>query len=898
VSGESGTIQLVKSRFDAAGFKTPRKDFVACAQSSGTVTLQILYANGLPSDPCPVSLLITSVRSAVNSAGATTQSIATRSLTKSPRSDQSTQVASSRRVVIQTRHRGFHELTFLSGSDKTEDFEYFLATHFDGTGKPSGCGFRVPATLRSPDVLEFDVDAASLDDDLRDLSLRIVRKPASAESPAKAQYVPVSIHVCSDVIVLVDRSAHMIKPTDCEGGPTKWDAVLRSVRLFDTLAGISLPDLATATDAFPEPNRTAVGTFWSDCSTELHLSGLIPAREIPLLDPAPPRPDTTSPIGAALIQAAQLFSPSPFRRRHIILLVGGTENAKGSSIEEALQRVPKPSEDPAAGVHVHVVAFGRAGELDEIPLQALARSHSGRYVTTATAHAPLSARALSLALSSLLGEFLPVEVVPSHESSFPLENGVERALFVAADPEHAGQPLRVVNDGTVAEPVPGSLPKNSVYAFAVATLPRSGLWKIKGAHAEQALFAVCEAALAFKANVSFLPGAPLTISAELAYQGQALSGAEVRVSIAHAGGSVAGALNAFIHAAGLVEAYEKAPAFWRDAAKHLASGLLLRGALLATSRFADDARRMHIGSSRLSELANEPGHYVKVEDIDQDGIYEFDFHARGQATQPFERSSHQSLVIDPVPDLQTSFIWYSKKECDGARTLWTATACFMATSGDPLGPGFAERVSLSYAEGAPEGSDEQPRVRDNWDGTYSTDVVSLDGEPPALVASVLGAPPRCAGGVVLNELPGTVRRVKITVVQVEVCRAGVSKHINAPEIVVAPNASFPRMQRRRIELAKPHVGIAQAVNTVVFDESVEADASLAILVGDAGFDYFDAFERDSFERQVRSLVDWAAEAKVDQVATCESFKVTYRVKVERLRSSGYSGFDDPSAQTG
>ena len=402
----------------------------------------------------------------------------------------------------------------------------------------------VGATVLSADRLEFDLsefDLEAIDLDALDLA-----PVAPGESTA------VTIHVCSDTIVLIDRSARMLESAG--SGGSRWSAAVRAANLFVQLNALAVPDLVTANVDLPVPNRLTFGTFYTDREAVVTLGELEPGSHAQCFAVGE-QPETYygSALTEALERAACALPSAAWRKRHIVVVTAGLDEADSETFDRCVAHIPTPKSDPEKGVHVHVIVVGRPGETEDSRLWRLARSHSGRYFNLAGSSDGQGESALVTPFLNVLQDLLPVQVMSgANERALMIEDGVDHVLFAGRAAAGCCDELFLENAGVTTRPRRTSC--DAGLTFSDTYLAVAGTWRIPRDRRPRPLFALAECRLDFRCRAVVNSCTQVArLEATLRYRGDPVSGASVRAVAFSQPAALGAEMTRFAREGGLAE---------------------------------------------------------------------------------------------------------------------------------------------------------------------------------------------------------------------------------------------------------------------------------------------------------------------------------------------------------
>ncbi len=768
------------------------------------------------------------------------------------------------------------------------------------------------------------------------------------------------LHVPNDVVVLVDSSGSMEKNNS--HGVQKFDGARRIGNLFVRLFSDLLSALSSGGSRLADENRISIARFyWQSGSYQEAIPALQPATNKPQLPAASPHGYT--PIGCALNNAYQLFAddPSAWRRRSIVLITDGMHNSGtpdladiNSTTPGSSGYIPNRTSNNASGTKIHFVSFALTGETDEVDLHALATGvYDGSYHSSAADADPESSESLNEMLLDLIADMISVQrlVVDTTYllTNVPLEDGIDQAVFVTSIPSAAGFGAHLQ-----ANPAITTDTATTVEGFTCAQVasPPAGYWAIDGTIIGTYVSVLLDLKLQTRFWVELGGiGDEMTVCAEVLYQGRPVSGAEIRVGVSspvESGGKV---LVDFYHQDGLLKIIHLLSLLGKRELSHVfgALSLIAPQALAAInpaftsqgglykikSRLADviraeeprDSRdhRISIGSIRAEILRvaeqnrmvktqyrtdaltleeTEPGIYKQRLDktlTTNEGVYTFRFQAQGEtpAGNRFTRQYRLSKVLAPFPSRDKTEVSWDRCDLTGGKVKWTATITPYTACGIPLGPLMGNKLNIDYQDTKIKPKTDGLRLRDNFDGSYSAEVVTKgrSGPPPMkLQYKIPSMEPIPEAEIDLPAAStGGVRYIKVILTRIKVlddkdgCLTGAGEL--AFDAIVAPNSNPNRAVRKRLPGRGYYAlndGDSVEPKEVIFEGWVEQGATLDISIGGNEFDWFLFWERKEHLARYRRILagdidrwegDYLPDDEINDPELLKDWALWYRVEV-------------------
>jgi hypothetical protein len=767
---------------------------------------------------------------------------------------------------------------FESG-DALANYTFQVASAFDANLAPTGTAYTASLTTSGAAVNLVFPTAGTAPSDLASQTLLL----KVSHTAGGASLIPMVVHVPTDFIVLLDRSGSM-GVTIPSTSTTKWDAAVSASDLFSKLYGELIQKLTVPGNAgaggstLAQHNKLEFGHFtWTGATPVAAFTSFVSSDTTPAVPSLSPGGGT--PIGEALKESAAQFTADKWRRRHILLLTDGADNAGTPRLNALSTTDLPPLTSTDTSVVVHVVSYALTGDTQVVTLSTFATDHGGQYHDAAADN--LNADALRTMFLSILADVLPVNrASPLIVPAATVEEGVERAAFVATR-AFAGT-LAFSTGGTGGTSVTdnaqaGSSSTNDISWTAVDN-PSPGTWTATAMPSGADVHVLYDLALRMRCGVEPQGlGRPIKVWTELRYHGEPLSGIDVRVGTRAPAEALGDLLTTFVQRGGLGKALQRglisrdlfAPSIDKpraDAQGNVDVRALQRLLLDA----AEEARNLRFlftgGAVELREVS--PGRYEgTVTETHNENAYNFYFRADGLTPEgnPFTRDHRLSAVLAPAPSQETSDTTLVSAPLGGGKVLWTATVFPRTVLNKPVGPGLANTY-LSFGYTNPADRTKYPPLvtRDQLDGSYSTALELAENEkvPPfGLYAGPLAPGATVTGGVVVKPRSGKIRKVRVVLDRIKILNDhdGIftGKGELAFDAVVAPNGNPHRAVRTRIPergVLKLASGEARDLKTVLYEGLVEHDAQLSITIGGSEFDYFLFFQRkEKLARYHRSL---------------------------------------------
>ncbi|MBN2194875.1 MAG: hypothetical protein JW751_18810 [Polyangiaceae bacterium] len=716
---------------------------------------------------------------------------------------------------------------------------------------------------------------APADSATRNLEMVITHSAFTGESR-----MPVDLHVPTELVVLLDRSGSMGASTST--GNDKWTEARIAANLLSRLYADLVPQLSSPNGDILSQNSIALGHFrWSGGADVGFGAGLVPATTKPEI------PDTVvqggaTPIGVGIVGeaapgtvpgATSLFTSNRWKQRHIVLLTDGMDNTGNPRLDDLTDMNPlSAGNDVDRGVVIHNISYTQTGDMLVADIAALVSEHDGFYddTTTATVQA-LDPDDLKDMFLSVLSSILPVEKADALTPlSIPLEDGIERAIFVATRPPAGAIQLEAHLGAVDATTAAG---KTADVAWAIVDRPAAGTYSVANAPAGAKLFALFDLTTRVRCSASASGvGQPIHLVAELRHHGVPISGANVRATKLSPGASLGEVLTGFVKRGGLTSAVRRRlldPAALK-AAQAAALGQasadvksVQRQLLAALERLENVAFTTDVESIALREVS--PGRYeatVPPQDTVNENVYTFKFRAMGVTPRghEFQRDHRLSVVLPAVADPTQSEASLSSTKLANGKTQWTATVLPRTATGKPLGPGLVPLLSYQHLDPADRKRFARPVIVDNLDGTYRT-VVATDTDQAPKLGLYSGRPDRGARPVVVAPKTPRVRKVSVRLDKIQVLDDKDPLLFGPGELVffthVAPNGSPSRTVGKRLP-AQGHFSVSSGqcieIGEVIYRGFVEAGASLVIGVAGKELDWPRCFALDDeLTRYVRCL---------------------------------------------
>jgi hypothetical protein len=798
-----------------------------------------------------------------------------------------------------------------SGETLAGNYTFQAADAFNANLAPSGTFSATLTPSGSNGNLAFPSGGSSPADFTQTLLLKVTH------SSGASSLLPLDVYVPTDFILLLDQSGSM-GATVGSTGTTKWNAAVSASDLFSKLYGDLIQKLTVPGGAaggspvktLAERNNIEIGRFtWDGATAQVTFSGFVSSDNKPTVGSF--TPDGGTPIGEGLAKSALQFTADKWRRRHILLLTDGADNA-GSPRLNALSSTDLPTTSNATkGCIVHIVSYAQTGDTQVVTLSTFASSHGGQYHDAAADS--LDPDALKAMFLSVLADALPVNRAGNlTPRDVPMEEGIERAVFAATRASATTLHLTTGGSGgaTATDDTQSGSSEADQFCWSAVDGPAAGTWSAGGtAPAGAQLFALYDLALRMRCGVEQQGlGQPIKLWTELRYRGEPLSGADVRVGTRAPSESLGELLTAFVRQGGIGKALQHG---WlsRDVFSSLAERPRLDTQGKADTRSlqrllleaAENARNMGFGFSNggisLSEVA--PGRYEgSVSASQTENAHNFYFRADGSSPEgkPFAREHRLSAVLAPEPNQEMSDAALVSAPLAGGRLRYTATVFPRTVLNKPVGPGLAGNyLNFVYLDPADRKTLPALETRDHLDGSYSATFELPEGQKvPAfgLYGGPLAPDAPARGGVVVRPRHGKIRRVKVTLNRIQVLddHDGIftGKGELAFDAVVAPNANPHRAVRTRIPehgVLKLASGEARDLKLVLYEGFVEHDARLAVTIGGTEFDYFLFFMRQERLARYHRVVPLKSAHfepgdEANDPESLSDWKVWYTVEVE------------------
>src|SRR6185436_138199 len=372
-----------------------------------------------------------------------------------------------------------------------------------------------------------------------------------------------------DFVVRLDQSGSM-GATVTGTSTTKWDAAVSASDLFTKLYGDLIQKLTVPGGAaggagpttLAQRNNVEIGRFtWDGTTAQVPFSGFVSSNNQPAVGTFTPGGGT--PIGEALAKSAlQLaITPDKWRRRHILLLTDGADNAGSPRLNTLSSTdLPTNASDPTKDCIVHVVSYALTGDTQVVTLSTFANAHGGQYHDAAGDN--LNPDALKAMFLSILADVLPVNRADiGTPLAVPVEEGIERAIFAATRASATTLHLTTGGTGgaTLTDDAQAGSSTADEFCWTAVDGPAAGTWSAGAtAPAGAQLFALYDLALRMRCGVEPQGlGRPIKVWAELRYCGEPLSGADVRVGTRAPSESLGELLTNFVQQGGLGKAFQR-----------------------------------------------------------------------------------------------------------------------------------------------------------------------------------------------------------------------------------------------------------------------------------------------------------------------------------------------------
>ena len=751
----------------------------------------------------------------------------------------------------------------------------------------------------------------------------------------------IDVHVPTDCVVMLDRSGSMNAAVPTTGS-NKWGAARDAANLFAQLFGTTLPLLSDPSGNLVAQNRIALGLFYRVSGDQTPITDFVSADMPPNYGLETPSGGT--PLGPAVVAAFNHLDaaagsvgglgPSPWRRRHIVLLTDGMHNGGGpalsditavntdGAVDTANGDLPN-TQVPSRGVTLHCLSYALTGDTPEADLNDLADDFNGQYHHSTEASAPLDPDDLRDMFIDVLSEMLPVErstVTLASEHEIPVEDGIERVVFLSTDPAAS---LSV--SGATVGAVTGIDASDTNFSWKIVDRPQPDLYSIGGAAAGSRVMALYDHALRVQSGVTRSGlGQPIKIWAQIKHYGEPVTQGRVTVQVERPGESAGEALTAFARSGklagrvarraahpGLIAAFGVA----RSPSAGLSSKRLPASALAAPALDQKSLRRTlldALASARQRGLLRAQqdlelthvggGRYEgEVTGTEFEGLYHFKLRAEGttRAGHPFERARRLSCVLEPTPAADRTIGILQAGLQQHGLVPWTATVMPVSVTGKPLGPGLGHLLAFQHTKKAPN----QPRLAtvDNLDGTYSVQFSLKEGAKPG-VALAYGSLSKRRGSrsTVLPISPAKrgVHQVTVVLESIKILDDQDPWFFGDGEFafdaLVAPNATASRAVRTRL----PEKGIVQIASgqTLKLEQEIyqgllEAGSILDISLGATEIDLFLCLtRREQLARYHRRVaIEGPGETLLqphderDDPEALQDWEVRLRVKVEQPR---------------
>lgn len=814
---------------------------------------------------------------------------------------------------------GTANLGLANGETLAASYTFQAADAFNASLTPSGAFSATLTPSGAQGNLAFPAaGAAPADVTTQTLLMKVTH------SSGAASLLPLDVHVPTDFIVLLDQSGSM--GAVVSGSTSKWDAAVAASDLFTKLYGdliqkLTVPGGAAgggAGNTLAERNQVSIGRFtWDGTTVQVPLTGFVTSNNQPTVGSFSPGGGT--PIGQALAASASHFTANKWRRRHILLLTDGADNAGTPRLNTLSSTdLPTLADSVTAGCVVHVVSYALTGDTQVVALSSFAASHGGQYQDAAADG--LNPDHLKAMFLSILADVLPVNStvvlpVPSTvpNPAIPVEEGIERAVFVATRANTSASPLHLTTSGTGGAAVTDDLQAGSStpdqFCWTAVDGPAAGTWTAGGtAPSGAAVYGLYDLALRMRCGVQAQGlGQPIKVWAELRYRGEPVSGADIRVGTRAPAESLGELLTNFAQQGGLGKAFQRG---WLnrdvfsslvDKPRDVKGSADTRSIQRLLLEAAERTRNMDFSFAGWGTPLNEaaPGRYeTSITATQSENAYNFYFRADGFSPDGhhFARDHRLSAVLAPEPNQENSDAALVSAPPVGGKVSWTATVFPRTVVNKPVGPGLANSyLNFVYLDPADRKKLAPLVTRDHLDGSYSTTFVLAEHEkvPPfGLYGGPLAPEQPAKGAVVVKPRHGKIRRVKVTLNRIQVLNDHDGIFTGRGELafdaVVAPNANPHRAVRTRVPeqgLLKLASGDARDLKVVLYEGFVEADAKLAVTIGGSEFDYFLFFQRrEKLARYHRLLPlksgHLAPDDEPNDPESLSDWKVWYTVEVE------------------
>jgi hypothetical protein len=883
-AGYSGDFTLKRSPpTSEQGTLTRDKVSIPCA----SITLYVTVSKGASDDTisvtCPNSSALV-VTSAIASQSVAEKASAARVSSAAPPTGDGT--AGIPVVAVLREHRGVPNLPLSPPEGPRDGASFRLLSPVQASGMRR---IELDARVLDQRSLSFDLTNVGLED-LRGLELVDVNHMG-------ADGLPIDIHVCSDTIVVLDRGARMLRTGGAGCCGTNFDAARDAINLFSALSALAVPDLATADDDLPVPNRLALATAFAEEQDTIVIGPLEDASNASSLECGAPERSFESCIGAAIRKAALAFPESPFRRRHIVVVTGGLDARDAETFATELEDVVTPAVSNSRGVHIHVIVLGRAAENHDPRLSQLAKDYDGRYFNTASAPPSPASSSLVMPLLSILQELLPVEIVPTTpQGDVVVENDVSHAFFASRSSGGRGDCAVFELDGVRSRPRHAGRVHD--YAFSDTSVALPGAWNADGCEEARPLFALLESPIDFHCDAAVDDATfNVKLAASLTFRGIPIDGAHVRATMYGEGPPLGCELTRFAQAGGIADAVRLRTLDRRslagDTPTSLRRALLDAAEASENTEFRPDSTLVTLGHRDLDGV-----YYADPIDVPS-GVTAFAFRADGVTAlgSVFSRVDEVVVLTPAIPSMAGSFIWYERKSADSETTTWVATFVLKTMVPDDsvqnIGPGLSEEFDVVFAPG--QNLPLEPiTVSDNWDGTYSAEFTTPGKERSLLVVAPHDADE--TKSFVLHAAPGTTRHVTIDLLEVTYGEPGDTYPAPVNGVtLIAPNASLPRLVSTQLDFPGLTLGVPLTLPAAVtvFDGDVEDGARLMLALGNTSLDYFQVFEQPGAAAyQLLPLVTGPTRV-VEMTSASGPWRARCRVAVAGLVGSIIPAADEP-----
>jgi len=746
--------------------------------------------------------------------------------------------------------------------------------------------------------------------------------------------IRIDIAVPTEAVLLLDYSGSMNSAAEVSGTPTaqsKWEAAQSAGNLFAGLYGALWPDMSNVSNTVNADNKLSIARFyWVSGADATSVPALASVASVGTVSETDPVGNNLTPITCALRRGRDKLLDSVattgWRNRVMMLMTDGMHNRPNSeeltdvsddlagygwSVGDPLPTTFVPSvTNPTdasiggakAGIKIHSVTFAPTSVADQDALAAISTAYQGMFHATALDALPESSDALRAKFVSLLADTLPVEYVdPVSGNDFDIEHGVAKVAFVVTSGTGTlTASTTAPSDGTTVTASTASTVNDATngYSYLIVENPAGGTWTLSGVPAGATAFAVVDLSLRTRFGVSPQGvGNPVTIHAEVRFDGLPVSGADVRVKVSRPLESVGSVLTRFATTGNLTLALAsgRTPAlnnliathpatFYGSAAAsrvalprsytaHVAatpamataaippatamttrSAFSVQGALLTAVQDYSQQEFEYVDELiQLTEV--RPGRYeatLAAAFTQEDGLYNFTFSARGltPGRSVFSRSYQLTSNLLPLPDPAHSTHTWEHTPAPAGKLNWQLTALPRTATTRPLGPGLSNKLAFQYVDPADEKRFGPLEIVDNLDGTYSAALLLDPQQPLPEIGLVYKQPCSAAAPGDLTVPPvdppaAEYRYVKVIVDKIQVLDSKDSCFDDVGELafdtVVAPNLNPNRAMRRRIP-ERGHLrlgdGATATVGEVIFEGWLEQGATLDISIGGTEFDWF------------------------------------------------------------